>query len=122
MMSNVEKAMQDLLLSFVKYLARDYSEFIEIDNDFVNFDENYIFLDSVKEKEDFNNIDMYKLYLKDFEVKCKEFIGLLIEELPLEHICFSEFFVDSEIDSKEPYYKCCNLSFFMVNKSDKFII
>ena len=109
---------QSLLFKYIKLLSTEYKDYFKVvDSNMLNDDEMYIFLDKIYQWSDFNNRDMYLLYLDDFEWKCKEFILKLDELLPLEHLIFTEYFHNCFNENNKEYFESCELH-FRVKKGD----
>lgn len=109
---------QELLFNYVKELSKKYDEYLnvgdcqEVDSDW----EIRIYLDSIYKIDEFNDKNMYGVYLKDYELKCKEFIIELDEKLPLNHLIFDEIFYDEDDLDGEFYYSCALC--FKIKKSE----
>ena len=109
---------QSLLFKYIKLLSTEYKDYLKVvDSNMLNDDEMYIFLDKIYQWSDFNNRDMYLLYLDDFEWKCKEFILKLDELLPLKHLVFTEYFHNCFNEKNKEYFESCELH-FRVKKGD----
>lgn len=107
---------QELLFKYVQELSKKYKKYLKVNDGSIkeNDCEMSIYLDTIYRIEDFHDKNMYGLYLKDYELKCKEFIMELDKKLPLNHLTFTEFFHDEdELDGE--YYFCCELQFKIKN-------
>ena len=106
---------QSLLYNYVWELCKNFnSDMLEVsDCDLINDNEMYIFIDPKLKEDDFNNYDMYKLYLSDFQSECEMFIDVVDREIPQQHLIYSKFY--HEISEKglngEIIYECCQLHF-----------
>ena len=94
---------QTLLFRYVKELCNKFNgNIIRIDDsDMSNDTEMYIFIDTKIKEDDFNNYDMFELYLNDFKSECDEFIELLDKSIPFEHLNMSYIYM----------VNCCELHF-----------
>lgn len=106
---------QSLLYNYVWELCKNFNSDMLVINDcdLVNDNEMYIFIDTELKEDDFNNYDMYKLYLSDFQSECERFIDVIDREIPQQHLIYSKFY--HEIYEKglngETIYECCQLHF-----------
>ena len=110
---------QKLLFDYVKELSKKYNEYLKVNDSEIIDDDIIIYIDCKYSKDDFHDINLYKICLKDFEWKCKDFIMELERKLPLKHLLMSENFfeIDDDDDKVEVYIESCRLE-FRIKKSE----
>ena len=116
---------QDLLGKGVENLYEKYSDefsdYMKLSD--IDFDDGIMFiqLEAKYSKEDFNKIDMFKIYLKDFENKCEEFIEKMKKEVCVNHIKLKyDYYEYDKNVCDDVFYDCCEIGFEIVDGSKKY--
>ena len=109
----------EYLFKQIQNISKEYKDYLKVsmgDMYLENNDDDYvmdIFIDCVYDNDDFNNEDMYVLYLNDFVSVCDKFIKEIDENL-VNHLWFSDEWCNKIVGYDKIYYSSKLLCFRVI--------
>lgn len=112
---------QELLFKQIQNISKKYKDYLKISMGDVYLDcsdGDYIidiFIDNIYDIGDFNNEDMYILYLNDFMKECDKLVNEIDKQLP-KHLWFSDNWNSRIVGYDKIYYTSKSLQFKVLDE------